>query len=380
MIRFTDSVRVGETKQTKEGYLVATAQVARTGVQEYLARELGDVATQAGFKPNDVVRVYRHPDQVFNADTLRSVTRVPVTLGHPPEQVDTTNWAKYAVGEVGDAYNTTNDWIVVNPMVKDAAAVQAARTTHREISMGYTANIVQARDGLDADFEMTDMRMNHLALVTRGRAGPEARIGDSWGAAPITDFQPGDTPKTAKGGLMTDQLKTVVLGDVAVQVAVTDVAAIEKFKAETMQRMADAAKAHNDAIAAKDEEIGKLRVDLKAAQDAAVIDVDALVAARSELVAAVKALDAKINVAGKTDAALRREAVAAKLGDAAIANASDAEVTGMFKALAATAKPVNPVADALRQGVTPVGDAAQKMNDAYNQSVTDLNAWRTKEA
>lgn len=376
MIRFTDRVSVGDVKQTKEGYLVATARVARTGVQEYYASELGDVAINAGFKPSDIVRVYRHPDQVFADATLSSITRVPVTLDHPPENVTADNWSRYSVGEVGDAYSKDSEWIIVNPMVKDAAAIQAARTTHKEISMGYEAGIIKARDGVDADFEMTGIHMNHLALVPRGRAGDKARIGDAWGAEPIQDFQPGDMPNTEKGGRMSDQLKTVVLGDRAVQVAVTDVAAIEQFKTDSAKALTDAQASHTAAIATKDEEIGTLRADLKKAQDSAIIDVDALVAARTDLVSSVKALDSSIDPKGMTDSELRKAAVAAKLGDEMVKDASDAEVLGMFKAIA---KDANPVADAIKRGIQPVGDAATKMADAHHKSVSDLNAWR-KEA
>lgn len=376
-MRFTDRVSVGEMKETKEGYLVSTSRVARTGVQEYLASELGDIAANAGFKQDDVVRVYRHPDQVFSDETLRSITRLPVTVDHPPENVTADNWAKYAVGEVGDAYTTDSEWIIVNPMIKDSAAIKKARTTHKEISMGYEAGIVPARDGVDADFEMTNIRMNHLALVPQGRAGPQARIGDSWGASPVQDHQPGNSPTTVskKEDIMSDALKTVVLGDKAVQVAVADVAAIEQFKADSAKALADAESKHAAAIAAKDEEIGKLKADLKVAQDAAVIDVDALVAARSELVAQVKAIDAKIDPKGLSDADLRKAAVAAKLGDEMVKDASDAEISGMFKAIASSAL-TNPVADAIRYGIKPVGDAATQMNDALNKSVADLNAWR----
>ena len=378
MTRFTDRVSVGDIKETKEGYLVATARVARTGVQLYLAKELGDIALSAGFAPDDVVRVYRHPDQVFADATLNSITRVPVTLDHPAENVTAENWSRYSVGEVGDTYSKDSEWIIVNPMVKDAGAIQAARTTHKEISMGYEAGIVRARDGIDADFEMTDIRMNHLALVRQGRAGHQARIGDSWGAAPFQDFQPGDKPITAEGGRMSDQLKTVVLGDRAVQVAVADVAAIEQFKADSAKALKDAQDAHAAAIAAKDEQVGKLKADLQTAQDAAKIDVDALVAARSDLVSKVKAIDAKIDPAGKSDADLRKAAVASKLGDAMVKDASDAEITGMFKAIAKDAKPANPVADAIQRGVQPVGDAATQMADAWRGSVEDINAWRTQ--
>lgn len=174
---------------------------------------------------------------------------------------------------------------------------------------------------------------------------------------------------------MSDALKTVVLGDKAVQVAVADVAAIEQFKADSAKALADAESKHAAAIAAKDEEIGKLKADLKVAQDAAVIDVDALVAARSELVAQVKAIDAKIDPKGLSDADLRKAAVAAKLGDAMVKDASDAEISGMFKAIASSAL-TNPVAEAIRSGIKPVGDAATQMNDALNKSVADLNAWR----
>lgn len=377
MIRFTDRVSVGDVKETKEGYLVATARVARTGVQQYLASELGDIALNAGFAPNDVVRVYRHPDQVFADATLNSITRVPVTLDHPPENVTADNWSRYSVGEVGDAYSKDSEWIIVNPMVKDAAAIQAARTTHKEISMGYEASIVAARDGIDADFEMSNIHMNHLALVRRGRAGDKARIGDAWGAAPVQDFQPGLPPTVKKGGLMTDALQTVVLGDKAVQVAVADVAAIEKFKADSAKALADANTAHAAAIAAKDEEIGTLKADLKTAQDAAVIDVDALVAARSDLVAKVRAIDAKIDPAGLSDADLRKAAVAAKLGDEMVKDASEDQIIGMFKAIAKDATPMNPVAGAISRGIQSTD--GNTVNDAQAAYVARLTRQTKKE-
>lgn len=375
-MKFTDRVSVGELKETREGYLVATARVARTGVQLYYASELGDVARDAGFKPGDVVRVYRHADEVFAKDSLASITRLPVTVDHPAEEVTAANWQQLAVGEVGDAYATEPEWIVVNPMIKDAGAAKAARTTHQEISMGYSAAIVPARDGLEADFEQRGIRYNHLALVPKGRAGEMARIGDSWGASPVQDFQPGISPKS-KGGLMPD-MKTVVLGDKAVQVADADVALIEQYKTDMARKLTDAESKHAAAIAAKDEDIGKLRADLATAQAAANIDVDSLVAARSELVGQVKAMDASIDPKGKTDAELRKAAVLAKLGDSIVKDASDAEITGMFKALAKDAATTNPVATALRQGVVNVGDAQSLADKALAKANTDLNAWRNQ--
>ena len=374
-MRFNDRVSVGAVKQTKEGYLVATAKVARTGVQEYFAAELGDVALSQGFKPGDIVRVYRHPDQVFSQDTLNSITRVPITIDHPQESVNAENWAKYAVGEVGDAVAKDGEWIVVNPMIKDAKGIEAATTTHKEISMGYNANIVKARDGIDADFEMTDIRMNHLALVPRGRAGSQARIGDSWGAAPVNDTQLGDKPTTVnEGGHMADSTKAVILGDSVVQVPVSDALLIEQFKEASAKALADAEAKLNSTIAEKDEEIGKLKAELADAKKAAEIDVDALVAARTELVAQVKAIDAKIDPKGLSDAELRKAAVAAKLGDEMVKDASEAVILGMFKAIAKDAKPADPVGEALKHRV---GDA-DPVNDAQASYVARLT--RQKEA
>ena len=325
MIRFNDAAKIGGTKKTQEGYLVATSRVARTGVQTYLASELGDVAD--GFEPDAVVRVYRAEDQVFHKDTLASMTRVPVTLGHPPEMVDADNWATYSVGDVGDAFARDGEWIVVNPMIKDAAARTAAETTHKEISMGYTANIVKARDGVDADFEMVDIRMNHLALVPKGRAGSQARIGDAqtWGASPVT----------VEDKRMTVELKTVILGDKAVQVEAKD--------ADTVAAIL---KDHKTAIDAKDTEIGELKGKLATAE-AKVLD-DAAIA---------KLVDAKV------EAKTKRDAVAAKFGDEAVKDASDAEIAGMFKVIDAAGDADETVRNALKDA-KPIKDAEDKIKAA----------------
>lgn len=160
---------------------------------------------------------------------------------------------------------------------------------------------------------------------------------------------------------MSDNLKTVVLGDKAVQVAVSDVAAIEQYKADADKALADAKAEHEAAIAAKDTEIGTLQAELKTAKDAANIDVDKLVADRAALVTVVKAIDSGIDPTGKSDAELRRTAVAAKLGDDMVKDASDDAVAGMFAVVAKDAK-TNPAARAFGNGLD---GAADPLNDAY---------------
>lgn len=377
MIKFIDTVPVGQVTETKEGYLVATSKVARTGVQLYYAYECGDAAKEAGFAPDDIVRVYRHEDQVFADSVLKTITRIPITIGHPDEFVDANNWKDLAKGEVGDRVTRDGDWLVVNPMIKDSEAIQLAKTSHKELSLGYNAKITPARDGVDADFEMVDLQINHLALTPKARAGDSARIGDSWGASPISDAGLEDRVINNGGHKMT--FKTVVLGDKAVKVAAEDEALIEAFKDASIKAMEKQAAEYQAAIEAKDEELGKLKAELLAAKDAANVDVDKLVAARTELLSQVAAIDSKINPAGLSDAELKKKAVAAKLGDEAVANASDAEVNGMFKAVCRMQpRRRNAVDSVFGDGIDVATDAATRVNDAFKQSVADLNAWRNQ--
>lgn len=283
--KFVDSAKIGTVKRTSEGYVLARSKIARTGVQNYLASELGDIAIEAGFKPDDVVRVYRSPEAVFDAKSLESLTRAPVTIDHPPEMVVADNWAKYAVGEIGDRYKADMEdgWITVDPMIKDAAAIQKTETTHKEWSAGYTAEIVPSTTDI-ADFDMVNIRFNHLAAVPRGRAGSQARIGDAdhWGAAPLTTAK--EVPQM--------EMKAVAIGDKAVQVAAND--------ADTLTKM----------IADKDTAIGELTAKLADAQSKILTD--------EQIQAKAKAL---------ADAMGRREKVKAKLGDAAD-KMSDAQIEG----------------------------------------------------
>lgn len=178
---------------------------------------------------------------------------------------------------------------------------------------------------------------------------------------------------------MTEALRTVVVDGLSVQTTDQGAQAIAKLQKDLESSAAkivanDAA--HTAAIAAKDQEIGTLKADLKKAQDAALKpeDVDRLVADRAALVQVVKTIDSKIEIKG-SDADLRRAAVKAKLGDDMIKDASDDMVTGMFKAIAKDVKPVDPFARVVADGVTPASGAATI--ETAHKAMTDhlTSAW-----
>ena len=286
MLKFQDRATVGATKDTQDGYLVATSKIARTGIQLYRADEVGLIGSHA-------VRVYRAESEVFSKDALASLQHAPVTLNHPKELVTSDNWASLAKGEVSTDILRDGDYLAASLIIKDSDAATAARSTHKEISLGYTASITM-QDGVSPSGEkydavMTGFNYNHLALVPKGRAGDKARIGDSainWGASPVT----------TKGPAM--ELTKVVIGDKAINVAASDADVFTKL------------------IADKDTAIGTLKAELADAQSKILTD---------------EQITAK--VAAMADAATKRAAVKAKFGDDAIKDASDAEIAGMYRVI-----------------------------------------------
>jgi hypothetical protein len=366
-MQFTDAVTVAGTRRTEDGYLIAEAKAVRTGIQLYLGDEVG--------KPEmKVARVYRAAEEVFADASLQSFTHAPVTVNHPKDSVTSDNWKALAVGEVSTAAKKDGEWVWLPLILKDATAISDVEGGKRELSAGYVCELDwtpgTTADGQAYDAQQKNIKINHLALVDRARAGSQARIGDaiSWGAAPVTDHA------ERKESPMADLL-TVVLGDKAIQVADKDAPFLELFKTTFATDKAKLVSDHAAAVAAKDEEIGTLKADLKKAQDAALKpeDVDRLVADRSALVGTVKAIDSKIEIKG-SDADLRRAAVKSKLGDEMAKDASDAEITGMFKAIAKDVKAADPFAAVVKDGLKPTD--ATNSNAAHTSMVTDMStAW-----
>jgi len=370
-MKFTDAASITGMRLTADGYLVGDVRCARTGCQTYHSAEIG-------LGDQGMVTVYRPDDAVFARDSMATFAGKPVTIGHPAEPVTADNWKTHAVGDIGEDIARDGEFVRVPIKLMDAAAIKAVQDGTREISMGYTTPI-EARDGIAPDgtayqaVQTGPIRINHLAIVSKARGGAELRVGDGvnqWGATPIT-------MRKSKEVTMTDILKTVVLGDQAAQVAADSVSIIDKFKADAAKKLADALASKDAAIAEKEEEIGKLKADLSEAEKKVPTAdaLDALVAERADLMADAEKL-AGIKDAKGTPADIRKAIVAKRLGDAAVEGVSDAEITGMFKAVKAQGvKDGDPFKRTVADGVkTQVSDA----DTEYNAMLADMqNAWKT---
>lgn len=362
-----DATSLTGVKRHKDGYIAGRVKAARTGVQLYTGAEMG-------WPEKDVVAVYRPVDEVMRIDALGSFKGKPITDGHPTERVTADNWASLARGTVMGVQRQ-GDTVALDITVSDAGLVGKLESgAARELSAGYMANIDRtsgtAPDGTPYDAIQRDIYVDHLAVVPRGRAGSEFRIGDdaaNWGVSPIH-------PPEKKGSQMADTLQTVVLGDQAAQVAVADAPKVEAFKAKMAKDMTDAQTAHDAAIAAKDAEIEKLQGKLDAANEKIMDDaaLDQRVADRADLIAKAASIAKDVATKGLSDAAIRKAVVAAKLGDEKVTDKSDAYIEARFDVLAEDAAKGDPVADAIKSGTTDSG--ANVADKAYADNLTYLQS------
>lgn len=375
----TDRVSVSAPRRTADGYLVADAKVARTGIQEYLGSELGR-------DDMPVVRVYRPAEEVFAGDAMNSYAYRPVTVDHPGKMVDADSWKAVAAGQTGGEVVRDGEFVRVPLVLMDSEAIRAWQGGKRELSMGYTSEIVFS-DGVTPDGEaydaiQTNLRMNHLALVDRARGGSQLRIGDR-----RTPDGKDRADKPEKTTMSNTNTRTVMVDGLSVETTDAGAQAIEKLQRQVKDgqtALTDAQAQHTNTIAAKDADIARKDADI-ARKDAEIdslkakvltdADLDAKVKARADLIADAKLVaGADADFTGKPEADIRKAAVVAKLGDAAIAGKPDAYVQARFDILLEDAKK-DPVSRAL--GNRP---AVQLVKDNGYQSSVDALDYRNRNA
>ena len=269
----------------ENGYLKVPGRVAKTGVQEYLASEIG--ATD--IPPNQVVKVFRPPDEVFKAESLESYRDADVTLGHPGDLVNADSYKDVTVGHTTSEGRPDGNFVTVDLLIKDKAAIKAVEDGIVELSAGYKAEYEYAPgkspDGEDYEYIQRHGRINHIALVERARAGREARVYDH-----------------ERGNVMT----TITLDGQSIEVADKSTAALiqkcfdaESEKMKDMEEKLQKAKDEYESMKKQMDEY-KAKAD-KAAEDMAEKEKetsDEAIAARIKTVTETR--DQAIKIAGES--------------------------------------------------------------------------------
>ena len=357
-----DTIDATGARITSDGFLVAQASVARTGIQLYSAAELG----LDGDKSR-VVRVYRSPEEVFATDAMASYAHRPVTVDHPSVMVDAKNWKEYAKGQTGDEIVRDGEFVRVPMMLMDADAIQDWHDGRRELSMGYTMEL-EVVDGTTPDGQQYDaiqknLRMNHLALVSRARGGSELRLGD----------------KTLEVSNMSDtKLTTVTVDGLSVETTDAGAQAISKLQTELADARKELSKTentHKETLTAKDTELAlkDAKIDELTGKQLSDADLDKRVNARADLIATAKTIADK-DYTGMSDSEIRTTAVVAKLGQKTVDGKSADYVSARFDILAEDAGQ-DPVRKVIKNGGgTVTGDV---VDQAHAKMVNDLgNAWK----
>lgn len=371
---------------TPNGYLPIPARIARDGVQEYLAIELGGLFPDREW--DSIVRVYRPPEEVFAPDALASFNRLPVTNNHPWDDVNAANWKEHAVGMTEGLAFRDGNYVAHTLLITDAGAVNDVQRGRRELSAGWSF-IPDMSPGVTPGGETYDLvareiRGNHIAIVDAARCGPECRAGDA-AKSPALAARLKDSAMckcahpNAKDAPMAN--RTITIDGIPVETTDAGAAALEsvikqrdeartKLAAAEAQAAADAAN-HTAALAAKDAQLAEAtkKIPDTAALERMARDHGALVATAK---AAVPALDAT----GKDADAIRKEVVLAKLGDAAKDYTAD-QVKIAFDIVTkdAKAEPGATGADALvpsgtqklEDGKSPMAKRHEKLRDAWKQ-------------
>ncbi len=230
----------GRMETTDEGYLRGNAIVTRTGVFEYLNAD------------GSVRRELRHPDDVFDAESLASLSMIPVTDGHPDQLVTADTADALSVGQTGENSQIDGKHILVPFTITHSRAIESVKTGRRELSLGYRCETLPESgeyNGQAYDARQVNIRYNHLAIVDRARAGGAARINMDGAAVQSTNR----TDEVSKMSQVQVNLDGITY-DAAPEVA----KALDKARQESEQVKADAAKTKADMQKEYDEAKAKL--------------------------------------------------------------------------------------------------------------------------
>ena len=158
-----DSIPLDETYWTKEGYLIDHPVVTSTGIFEY---QNPDGTTR---------RELRLPEEVFDPASLASYKGKPVILTHEAGVVDKRNVDQEHIGTILSEGYQDGENVRAEIIIHDTDIMK--KSGLRELSLGYALDLDRTPGvwkGQPYDAIQRNIRINHLALVEKARAGEKA--------------------------------------------------------------------------------------------------------------------------------------------------------------------------------------------------------------
>ena len=370
---------------TPEGYLRAWASIARTGIQLYTDAD------------GSVRREYRPEEEVASPASLASFAGKAVTAEHPPVLLDADNTKDYQVGFSGTEVVYDNGFVKAVMTITDQDAIdRIMRGDAREVSAGYRVNYDPTPGVTDSgehyDGIQKEIVGNHIAVVRRGRAGPQVKLHlDRQDAADPSLIQNTEerlmTAKVVFDGAEFEVSESVALAITKeredAKMSYEDMkkkydelqAAADSMKSEMdamqgeLKGKMDAAEGRADALA---EHVEELKGELAAAKE---INLDSMVEERLALIEKAKpVLDAAYEFSGKEAREVMVDAIKAVRGDSVdLSEKSDDYVQAMFDTLAESSRDDSATTDELRKAVASI---ASPVSAPSSYMETLQNAWK----
>lgn len=178
---------------------VERTPISKANICLYQGREIPDHA-RLGLNPDQSYRLLRDPKELEKA--ADSFNSLPVLEEHVPTSAD-AHPRELTVGSTMDNARFESPYLTVGMVIFDGPAITRIQSgDQKELSCGYAyeADMTPGtHEGQPYDGRMVNIRGNHIALVTKGRAGPDVLVHDSsaTGKAATTMTRKDDTP-TAK--------------------------------------------------------------------------------------------------------------------------------------------------------------------------------------
>lgn len=164
-----DYGQISKSEISDEGYLKVWCKAARVGTQLYTR---GD---------GKQCREYRPEEEVAKPESLASFGMKAVTMGHPPVLLDSGNTNVHQIGHAGSQVRFNDGFVEVALLITDKEAIsQIQRGDAQEVSSGYRVDFDPTPgvtpSGESYDGVQRNIRINHIAIVKKGRAGADVRL------------------------------------------------------------------------------------------------------------------------------------------------------------------------------------------------------------
>lgn len=158
---------------------VAETNLTKANVCEYWGWEIAN-NEQYGFQKDKKYRFLRSPDALKKA--VKSFAERPILYLHKAADADKLDNAK-VIGTTGSDPSFDFPYIKDAITIWDGDYIEAIKNnTQAELSASYAFTpVVESGvfEGEAYDAIMTDIHVDHIALVEQGRAGPDVRVADS---------------------------------------------------------------------------------------------------------------------------------------------------------------------------------------------------------